>query len=227
MYTIKFLTNQKPMANEHLDYLKEQGWNATSVEIDELLSTEEEISAIVIKEESMQKTCSWLMKLTEKIAVPIYILSTNGDSETNVVYLKLGVKICFSVDINTEELFHTLKNLLYNEHEEPLKVERKDKKLAGLKLIPSNLSVLINGEKEIILTRKEFQAMEILHNSPSKAIPYAEFRATLWECGSDVENENYRIANIIFHLRTKIEENAAKPRFIKTIHTKGYMLDLN
>ncbi|MEO3972170.1 winged helix-turn-helix domain-containing protein, partial [Enterococcus faecium] len=31
-------------------------------------------------------------------------------------------------------------------------------------------------------------------------------------------------ANVIFHLRKKIEQDVNKPQYIKTIRSKGYML---
>ena len=54
------------------------------------------------------------------------------------------------------------------------------------------------------------------------AIKYEELYKNVWK---DTANERkYRVANVIFHLRKKIEQDVNKPQYIKTIRSKGYML---
>ncbi|WP_207696207.1 winged helix-turn-helix domain-containing protein [Enterococcus sp. DIV0212c] len=226
MYKIKFLTEDDSKENSHIDYLKEKGWEVSPIEIDKLLENEEKMTAIVIEESTMPITCCWLMELTQRFDLPIYLHSTGGGSDANVVYLQLGVKICFSEETNTEELFHTLTNLLVNQSDEQLTSKEKTMKKTSLELNPGNLSVIIDGDREINLTKKEYQALEILYNNPSVAISYKKFKEHLWNSEYSLNNHNYRIANVIFHLRNKIEKNKARPRFIKTVRSRGYMLDI-
>lgn len=226
MYTIKFLTDDDSQENKHIDYLKGKGWDVSPIQINKLLETEEKMTAIIIEENTIPITCCWLMELTQRFDLPIYLFSTGGGSEANIVYLQLGVKICFAERTNAEELFHTLTNLLTHNLLERARGKEKIARSTSLELNPENLSAIVDGEREIILTRKEYQALEILYDNPCVAISYQEFKKHLWDTEHSLNNENYRIANVIFHLRNKIEKNTARPRFIKTVRSRGYMLDI-
>ncbi|MGX7244372.1 winged helix-turn-helix domain-containing protein [Enterococcus quebecensis] len=230
MYKIGFLTSEETTNGTHTNCLKKKGWEVTLIKKANPIEGETQFDAILIHEDDMATTCGWLIELTQKIKVPIYLLSKEDDSHANVVYLQLGGEICFSSKIDPEEFLITLNNLLarVTVNKQQVKVGNHLKKdNSGLDsdfvLVPNNLAVIIDGEEEISLTRKEFQAMEILYNNPGRAISYEEFKETLWESETDIEDKNYRIANTVFHLRSKIEQNTTKPRFIKTVRSKGYM----
>lgn len=225
MYTIGFLSKTSVKENIHMDCLKEKGWEILSVDIDELI-VHQKLEAVVMEEDTMAVTCHWLMEITRKFNGPIYILST-GNNYSNIVYLRLGANICLSNKIDCEEFQLTLTNLVSNSSAlgKKKKKEKALDKSITMELIPSNSSILIDGEREVILTQKEFQALTILYNNPSVAISYDCFKEKLW--GNEVsQTNNYRIANLIFSLRNKIEENVTRPQLIKTIRSKGYMLDL-
>ncbi|MGX7149434.1 winged helix-turn-helix domain-containing protein [Enterococcus ureasiticus] len=226
MHTIGFLTSEKPEKCAHMKYLTEKGWNVVLIPNDKLPTEKIQTDAIIIQETNMPTTCNWLIELTKNTYSPIYLLSKEGDFHANIVYLQLGIKICFSSEIYPEELLLTLNNLLTDsqpfsdalEQGYPINSD-------AFILLPNNLSVVIDGEREVPLTKKEFQTMEILCNNPGRAISYEEFKEKIWGNETDIEDKNYRIANTVFHLRSKIEQNSMKPRFIKTIRSKGYMFN--
>ncbi|WP_086313719.1 hypothetical protein A5821_001252 [Enterococcus sp. 7F3_DIV0205] len=226
MFTIGFLTSEEPEKSVHMKYLTEKGWNVVPISNDELPTENIQTDAIIIQETNMPTTCHWLIELTKNTCSPIYLLSEEGDSHANIVYLQLGTKICFSSEIYPEELLLTLNNLLADSQPFNNALEQGYPiNSASFVLLPNNLSVVIDGEREVPLTKKEFQTMEILYNNPGRAISYEEFKKKLWGNETDIEDKNYRIANTVFHLRSKIEQNTMKPRFIKTIRSKGYMFN--
>lgn len=68
----------------------------------------------------------------------------------------------------------------------------------------------------------EFFTIEYLYKHAGQTITYEELYKNVWK---DTANERkYRVANVIFHLRKKIEQDVNKPQYIKTIRSKGYML---
>ncbi|WP_207696221.1 hypothetical protein DOK67_0002047 [Enterococcus sp. DIV0212c] len=230
MYTIGFVTEQEQIENRHVNYIKEKEWSVVQFNMAKLATIETEVDAIIIQEDTMPTTCCWLIELARHSNAPIYLLSKDNDSHSNIVYLQLGVEACFSEKIDSEELTLTLENLLtsyymYRQQLGNTEIGTDTLQSLGLELVPTNSSVIIDGETEIILTKKEFQALEILYNNPSRAISYEEFMEKLWSKETEVGDKNYRIANIVFHLRNKIEQNSTNPRFIKTIRSKGYMLN--
>ncbi|EOH92494.1 hypothetical protein UAW_03014 [Enterococcus haemoperoxidus ATCC BAA-382] len=232
MYTIGFFALETTKKSAHVEFLTEKGWDIVSLTEDQFSIDVNKFDALVIQEEAMPVTCRWLMEITRQVSeLPIYLLSTNGGKYSNIVYLQLGVDACFPFEIDQEEFFYTLTNLLMSCDKTRKFVDEGHTtmyslKSAGLELVASNLSVVIDGEEEIILTRKEFQAMELLYNNPCRAIPYEEFKEKMWNPEQNEPEKNYRIANVVFHLRNKIEQNPMNPRFIKTVRSKGYMLDI-
>ncbi|HBI1783332.1 TPA: response regulator transcription factor [Enterococcus faecalis] len=235
MHTIGVLSLMDVKENKHINFLAEKGWAIQEVEVKKLTKIEPKIQAILIEESTMPATCCHLIELTREtrnMDIPIYILSKNS-SEYNMVYLQLGVEACFSVEIYPDEFCKTLTNLLNHyypfSHQES-REQLEDKTLAQtthLKLIPENLSVIIDGKKEVNLTKIEFQIMGVLCDNPYKTVSYADFMKQVWSNESDGTVRNYKIANAIFHIRNKIEKNPKIPRFIKTVRSKGYMLSLN
>lgn len=81
--------------------------------------------------------------------------------------------------------------------------------------------------QEVSLTKLEFQTISFLQENIGKAMSYEEIYQAVWQekhTGSPLENRQYRISNLIFHLRKKMEINNVHPNYIKTVRSKGYML---
>ncbi|ALS00030.1 transcriptional regulator [Enterococcus silesiacus] len=229
MYTIGYLIEKEQEVNAHLNFLTAKGWSLSEINIREQFVYQENFDAIIICEDNMSEACFWLMELKKNVNVPIYLLSAIDESRSNIVYLQLGAQACFSMKMEAEELYYTLTNLLshYSNKSSPLSTKTStSSKQKEIELIPRNLSVLIDGIIEVALTKKEYNALEMLYNSPGQTISYNELKEKLWNSEMNVEDKNYRVANIMFHLRNKIEISVTNPRFIKTVRSKGYMLDI-
>ncbi|WP_207695627.1 hypothetical protein DOK67_0002245 [Enterococcus sp. DIV0212c] len=235
MHTIGVLSLTDVKENKHITFLAEKGWAIQEVEVKELTKIEPKIQTILLEESTMPATCCLLTELTRgtrNMDIPIYIISKNS-SEYNLVYLQLGVEACFSVEMAPDELCLTLTNLLnhYDHFSSQNNTEQIEDaasiEMNNLKLVPENLSVIIDGKKEVNLTKIEFQIMGVLCNNPDKTVCYADLMKQVWSNESDGTVRNYKIANAVFHIRNKIEKNPKFPRFIKTVRSKGYMLSLN
>ncbi|MFD2388371.1 winged helix-turn-helix domain-containing protein [Enterococcus rivorum] len=87
----------------------------------------------------------------------------------------------------------------------------------------ANMSVLIEG-KEIELTKREFCMIHLLSSNPKTAFSYEEIYQSVWN--EAYNNQKYKVANVIFRLREKIEKNTEKPIYIRTVRSRGYMLDV-
>lgn len=226
MYMIGCLTNKELEKNTHLNYLIEKGWNLSKINSN---AYHENLDAIVLLEDTMPETCCWLIELKKQTTVPIYLISEIYDSHSNIVYLQLGVEACFSMNMEVEELYYTLVNLITHfssQENDYTKVLSNSLEVANIKLLARNLSVIIDEDIEISLTKKEYQALELLYNNPSQTVTYEEFIEKLWASKKNSKSKKYRVANLMFHLRNKIESSTTNPCFIKTVRSKGYMLDL-
>lgn len=229
MYTIGYLMEKKQEENTHLNFLADKGWNLAEINLMEQSNFPEKLDAIIILGETMSETCCYLMELKKYIKIPIYLLSVVDESRSNIVYLQLGAEACFPMKMEVEEFYYTLSNLLSHYSTKQsyfLETTSTSSPRKEIELIPRNLSVLIDGKQEVSLTKKEYSALELLYNSPGQTISYEELKEKLWDSEIEGENKNYRVANLMFHLRNKIEVSTTNPRFIKTVRSKGYMLNL-
>ncbi len=82
-------------------------------------------------------------------------------------------------------------------------------------LIAPNLSVYLGSGEEILLTKIGiFFTIEYLYKHAGQTITYEELYKKM--SGKILRmNEKYRVANVIFHLRKKIEQDVNKPQYIK------------
>ncbi|MBP1046738.1 response regulator transcription factor [Enterococcus sp. BWM-S5] len=193
-----------------------------------------ECDGVIICEDSAQdtaRTCSILLKLKETSDVSVWVLSSNLQKVIKTVYLKLGALDVLLDDYEAEDLALIVSNSLNKiktnqscEVEEPAVNDDDSSSTKGLRMIPRNHSVKIDGRKEIPLTRLEYKTMELLYRFQNNTVTYEELFESIW--GEGFNNHNYRVANLIFHLRGKLEDDAVNPMLIRTVRSKGYMLDL-
>ena len=81
---------------------------------------------------------------------------------------------------------------------------------------------VVAGEREVRLTRKEFDLLQLLANSPNTPIPHRKLLQGVW--GPDYGNELVYLRVFINQLRKKIEPQPSKPRYILTEPCIGYQL---
>ncbi len=83
---------------------------------------------------------------------------------------------------------------------------------------------VIVGGQEVRLTRKEFDLLQYMANSPNTPIPHRRLLQAVW--GPDYGNEVVYLRVFINQLRKKIEPEPAKPRYILTEPCVGYQFHL-
>lgn len=191
------------------------------------------LNAIIAFENDLKditKLCELILNVKEHLDCYVFIISKNTLDSGSIVYLRLGCDFVFNLQENSlEEIHLVIQNALgrlKNDETDALESEKTIN--STLSLIHNNFSVLVNGEKEVSLTKLEYKALDLLAQKPNVAFSYEEIFEELYKDGKKEEGEckNYRVANIIFHLRKKIETSTSRPKYIKTVRSKGYMLDI-
>jgi len=113
------------------------------------------------------------------------------------------------------------RGTLNTQHEEQvLKAENKKDEFS---LLPSNLSVVVNGKAEIDLTKIEFRTIEFLLSNANQTCTYEDITTYVWE--GKRGKDRIRVSNIIFHLRNKMKKNCENERWLSTIRSIGYRLN--
>lgn len=217
----------------YLKAFKKNGINVTTLTVGNFENEIVGLNGVIICEDSTQDTahtCSILLKLKATTNVRTWVFSSNFQKVMRSVYLQLGVLGVVSEEYEPDELQLVISNHFSRSDESIFFVEnqtaigQEKTRADNVQLISRNHSVKINGLKEIPLTRLEYQVMELLYEHKNNTVSYKELFEGLW--GEGFSNQNYRVANLIFHLREKIADSSGSPLWIRTVRSKGYMLSL-
>lgn len=229
MYNIGLLhLNNKANSSTDSEVLK-RSYNV--IEITENIESIEELQAVIIEEEvvaDISTICEMILKIKQRSNCYIWVFTATENSVGKLVYLQLGADEVFGADREVKEVGLVIENALcriasqkIESHSVEIPLDKKE----IFELNPSNISVFIDGEKEVVLTKLEYQIFEVLLKTPNTAVTYETIFQKIWKDDS-IENKQYRVANVVYHLRRKIEKNIKKPKFIKTVRSKGYMLSV-
>ncbi|MBP1046990.1 winged helix-turn-helix domain-containing protein [Enterococcus sp. BWM-S5] len=195
------------------------------------------LDAVIIRENALEDaalTCKILLKLKEKSDLYVWVFSSGHQKFGRTVYLQLGALGIIPEDCDATELQLIVTNSLkkMNRKRENAVLSANDYDFENdmeyalkFKLIPRNHSLKISGKKEIPLTNLEYKALDMLFRNANNTVTYEELFESVWD--KDFSCQGYRIANLIFHLREKLKKNSEDPTFIRTVRSRGYMLDLS
>lgn len=153
--------------------------------------------------------------------VPIIMLTAKGDDMDKILGLEYGADDYVTKPFNILELKARIKAIMRRSGQE--KVAEKPKKQViesgDLKLNCESRRVYIGG-KEINLTAKEFDLLELLALNPNKVYSRENLLNTVWgyEYPGDVRTVDVHIRR----LREKVEENPSEPKYVHTKWGVGY-----
>lgn len=232
MYQIGFVSNNELPENKHIEAIRDDGsFNLLEWSLKKEPKEIGEVDALLIQgdaEGEVGKICELLIKVRKQTSAMIWILSDELPKTTRIILLQLGADGIISSQVDPEEYQLMLKNSLCHGNQ-PSAQQLSADMVEGpkdFKLIPSNLSVVVDGDREVGLTKLEFKTIELLYRKKSEAIPYQAIYRQVWNNKEESENLKFRVANLIFHLRRKIEKDPLKPEYIKTVRSRGYVLNV-
>lgn len=102
--------------------------------------------------------------------------------------------------------------------------ETENVQIGELKIDLSKRSVIV-GNKEIILTNREFDILYLLAKNPGRVFSKEQIYDIVWQ---EPYSGDYNIVmSHIRHIREKIEDNPGKPLYIQTVWGIGYRFNKN
>ncbi|WP_375179835.1 winged helix-turn-helix domain-containing protein [Enterococcus rotai] len=164
-----------------------------------------------------------ILKIREQSNAFIWIAAQKMNNISKVVFLQLGADSIFD-DEQTSDIFRlTITNALKrNQLEQPRIPIGLDSESGSFTLDSRNQVMRIEGKPTAPLTNLEYRTLQVLADNMGNTVTYEEIFEAVWH--QKYNNEKYRIANIMFHIREKIEREASSPVFIKTVRSRGYVL---
>jgi len=151
--------------------------------------------------------------------VPILMLTARGDDMDKVVGFNMGADDYLTKPFNIHELILRVKAILRRSTALP---DSRLLRYGPLEINKTTRTVMV-GERSPELTPKEFDLLWLLASHPGHPFSRESLLARVWS--GDVPTDQSTVTVCIRRLREKIEENAAEPRFIKTVWGIGYKFD--
>ena len=152
--------------------------------------------------------------------MPVIFL-TAFDDEVNVIMgFELGADDYISKPFRVKELMLRIKSVMRRYSNE---TSDGIIKINNLKINTNEAKVYKNNE-EIILTAMEYRLLLILLSNRGKVLSRTALLENIWDVAGDFVEDN-TLTVYIKRLRDKIEEDPAKPEFIKTVRGLGYVIE--
>ena len=159
-------------------------------------------------------------QIREFSSVPIVMLTAKGDDMDKILGLDYGADDYITKPFNILEVKARIKAIIRRtvrkseEKEMPRVVEK-----GGMRLDCDSRRVYIDG-REINLTAKEFEVLELLMKNPGKVYGREKLLQLVW--GSDYPGDVRTVDVHIRRLREKIENVPGEPVYVRTKWGVGY-----
>ncbi len=152
--------------------------------------------------------------------VPIVMLTAKGEDMDKILGLEYGADDYVTKPFNILEVKARIKAIMRRTMHKS-DVEKKSSVIENgdLKLDCDGKRLYING-KEINLTTKEFDVLELLVLNPNKVYSRENLLKLVW--GTDYPGDVRTVDVHIRRLREKIEENPSEPKYVHTKWGVGY-----
>ena len=158
-------------------------------------------------------------RIREKSNVPIIMLTAKGEDMDKILGLEYGADDYMTKPFNILEVKARIKSILrrttVQQHDNSAKILQ----IRDMKINLNNRSVTIGG-KEVNLTAKEFDLLQLFVSNRGKVFSRESLLETIWKY--DYLGDLRTVDVHIRRLREKIEKNPAQPEFIFTKWGVGY-----
>ncbi|WP_086350724.1 winged helix-turn-helix domain-containing protein [Candidatus Enterococcus clewellii] len=228
MYNIGVNQVTEEFEHTYIEDLDKAKCHLVQVDAENIETMIKDLDGVFLKEDANQnigKICGLIMKIKERSNSLIWVLSEGPSSIQKKVYLELGADGAFTVEDEPEVINLIIKNSLnrYRKVKKEKKMTTSFDCVPGIELNLDTLSVKFEGcSEDISLTRLEFKLMQLLYENYQKGVSYQRIYEYMWGC--PYNDNKYKVANLIFHLRAKFEKVGINPMLIRTVRSQGYML---
>lgn len=162
-----------------------------------------------------------LQQVREFSDVPIIMLTARGDDMDKILGLDYGADDYVTKPFNPLEVKGRIKAIIRRTSRSRSTETGSEKliEVGDLRMDLDNQRVTLSG-KEINLTSKEFELLELLATHAGKVYSRATLLQMVW--GKDYPGDVRTVDVHIRRLREKIEHNASEPRYVQTKWGVGY-----
>ena len=149
--------------------------------------------------------------------VPIIMLTAKGDDMDKILGLEYGADDYITKPFNILEVKARIKAIIRRTGRTA--DTNQVMTFGDLKLNEEYRRVFV-GDREINVTSREYELLELLASTPGKTYTREELLETIW--GSDYPGDERTVDVHIRRLREKLESNPSEPRYVRTKWGAGY-----
>ena len=152
--------------------------------------------------------------------VPIIMLTAKGDDMDKILGLEYGADDYITKPFNILEVKARIKAIIRRTAKQEKKADTACRIQAGdMTIERDNRRVYIEG-REINLTAKEFDVLELLATHPNQVYSREKLLTMVW--GADYPGDARTVDVHIRRLREKVETNSSEPKYVHTKWGVGY-----
>ena len=152
--------------------------------------------------------------------VPIVMLTAKGDDMDKILGLEYGADDYITKPFNILEVKARIKAIMRRTGaKEPAPAKKKAIESGDLKLDLESRRLFILG-REINLTAREFELLELFVTNPNKVFSREKLLELVW--GADYPGDVRTVDVHVRRLREKIEVNPSEPKYVHTKWGVGY-----
>jgi DNA-binding response OmpR family regulator len=149
---------------------------------------------------------------------PVVILSARAQKADKLRGLKLGADDYLTKPFDLDELLARIQAVLRRSR------RGVDRLVLGAVTIDFNALRAMTDKREVHLTHREFGVLRYLAERHERVVYRDELLREIWGY-LDVPPTTRSVDHAIARLRKKIEPDPHRPRFIRTVHGDGYVLN--
>lgn len=159
-------------------------------------------------------------KIRRTSRVPIIMLTAKVEESDVLEGLEIGADDYITKPFSLKELIARVKAVLRRTSEEPVPLFNKNSYNGGDLILDFGKDLVLKDQIPVYLTPTEFNILTTLIKFPGKVFTREELIE--FALGSGFEGFDRAVDSHIKNLRQKIEDNPRSPKYVLTIHGKGY-----
>lgn len=164
------------------------------------------------------------LKIREKNALPIIILSAKSEDADKILGLNVGADDYVTKPFNPLELVARVKSQLRRYTQLGAAAEKRGNiyETGGLMIDDDRKEVTVDGET-VKLTSIEYRILLLLVKNQGRVFSTNQIYESIWE--EEAIAADNTVAVHIRHIREKIEINPKEPRYLKVVWGLGYKVE--